>query len=353
MFVRRLKIWLWKHIFCRRTPAAEFDLLPLFMLPRRASTVFRIKNIPAKFEVLDLEKILRERLSDEERTNVNITFVPSCYWAQSGTKWALVDFLPIPGFLLNMANDKTESSKFYLQLEDERILTIDINFYGFTQLYDVQKGLEIAADIVAITGLGGYAYGSWRGKHTKKMWLLDFLAEDLPNCRTIIYGYNSNLKSRGVHTIQDYKIEFLNEITEIRKSEEEIKRPVIFIEHSFGGIVIVQSLVDAASNKSQIEAFVGDEYLVAATYAVKFFGNPHRGILMNDVRKMLEDDTQSPRVGLLDEIDNSLNLGPVINEFIKIAEGFKIVLFYERLQTAEVKKVRNYARHELYVSIFK
>ncbi|KAL7269776.1 hypothetical protein RUND412_007546 [Rhizina undulata] len=288
------------------------------MTSLRASTVFRIKDVPSTFTVADLAQILRGKLSkDENQVNINITFVPSCYWSQRGTKWALVDFQPIPSFLQEVAYDKTESRKVYLDVEDET-LTIDVNFYGFTQLYEV-KGAEIAADIVAVTGLGGHAYGSWRGKQTKKMWLRDFMAQDLKNCRTMIYGYNSNLNSRGFHTVKDYKIEFLNEIAKVRKSEE--------------------SLVEAATRKGEMESFAGNSYLLAATCAVIFFGTPHRGISLDDVRKMLEDyDVANPRIGLLDEIKNELNLEPDLKEFLKLAEGLKVLSFYERLQTAEVAK---------------
>ncbi|KAL7271104.1 hypothetical protein RUND412_006160, partial [Rhizina undulata] len=308
---------------------------------KAAPKVFRIKDVPAIFTVEDLKGILRGKLSeDENQVEVNINFVPSCYCDQRDIKWALVDFgfQPIPAFLKDVADDKTESQKVYLQMGDSTLI-IDVNFYGFTQLYEL-KGTEIAADIVAVTGLGGHAYGSWRGRQTKKMWLRDFLAQDLPNCRTMIYGYNSNLNSRGLHTIKDYKVEFLKEIAKIRKSEEEIKRPLIFIGHSFGGIIIVQSLVEAATRKGEIDALVGNSYLVAATCAVIFFGTPHRGISMDDVRKRLADyDVHNPRIGLLDEIEhNAPGLEPELKEFMKLAEGFKVLSFYERLQTAEVTK---------------
>ncbi|KAL7267903.1 hypothetical protein RUND412_009495 [Rhizina undulata] len=284
----------------------------------RASTVFRIQNVPSAFTVEDLEQILCGELSDDEarRVKVNVTFVPSCYTTQRNTKCALVEFKPTPGFLQHVEKDVTGSKMVYLEVGDGTI-TVDVNFYGFTQLYDVEE-TGIIADIVAVTGLGGHAYGSWRGKETKKMWLRDFLAHDLPNCRTMIYGYNSNLKSRGFHTLKDYKKEFLQEIARIRTSEE--------------------SLVEAATKKGEKIAFVGNEYLVAATCAVMFFGTPHRGILMEDVRKMLEDDNRHPRIGLLDEIESELNLKPYLKEFIKLAENFKVVSFYERLQTAEVAK---------------
>ncbi|KAL7271954.1 hypothetical protein RUND412_005260 [Rhizina undulata] len=171
------------------------------------------------------------------------------------------------------------------------------------------------------------------------MWLRDFLAQDLPNCRTMIYGYNSILNSRGAHTLNDYKIGFLNEIAKIRKCEEEIKRPIVFIGHSFGGIVIVHSLVEAATRKVVTEAFAGNSYLVAATCAVMFFGTPHRGILMEDVGEMLEDsDVHNPRIKLLDEIKNGLILESDLNKFKSLAEGFKVVSFYEIFQTVEVAK---------------
>jgi len=75
--------------------------------------------------------------------------------------------------------------------------------------------------IVAITGLDGHAYGSWRGKgNLGRMWLRDFLSKDLPNCRTMIYGYNSKLSSHGINRIMDYGREFLEAIKRVRHTTE-------------------------------------------------------------------------------------------------------------------------------------
>jgi hypothetical protein len=69
--------------------------------------------------------------------------------------------------------------------------------------------------IIAITGLDGHAYGSWRGKgNLGRMWLRDFLSKDLPHCRTMIYGYNSKLLSNGIDTIM------MEEIKKVRNTEE-------------------------------------------------------------------------------------------------------------------------------------
>lgn len=77
------------------------------------------------------------------------------------------------------------------------------------------------SSIIAITGLDGHAYGSWRGKgNLRRMWLRDFLCQDMPCCRTMIYGYNSKLSKHGVDTIIDYGRGLIGELKKIRNTEE-------------------------------------------------------------------------------------------------------------------------------------
>jgi hypothetical protein len=45
--------------------------------------------------------------------------------------------------------------------------------------------------VVAVIGLGGHAVGSWRSPETGKMWLEDFLPNDVKRIRILSYGYNS------------------------------------------------------------------------------------------------------------------------------------------------------------------
>jgi hypothetical protein len=74
--------------------------------------------------------------------------------------------------------------------------------------------------IVAVTGLDGNAFGSWKSRQTSKMWLRDFLREDLPSCRVLIYGYNLKLASNMLHTFQDLCDQFLESMKVVRASEE-------------------------------------------------------------------------------------------------------------------------------------
>lgn len=47
--------------------------------------------------------------------------------------------------------------------------------------------------LIAISGLNGHAFGSFKKPGASYMWLRDTLAQDIPESRTIIYGYDSKL----------------------------------------------------------------------------------------------------------------------------------------------------------------
>ena len=64
--------------------------------------------------------------------------------------------------------------------------------------------------VIAITGLGGHAFGSWQSNIStersidRPMWLRDFLPREFPNARIMTYGYDSNLKESDAN-ITDYR----------------------------------------------------------------------------------------------------------------------------------------------------
>jgi hypothetical protein len=85
-------------------------------------------------------------------------------------------------------------------------------------MYPLTRGLY---SIIAITGLDGHAYGSWRAKkNLRRMWLRDFFSKDLPRCRTMTFGYNSKLSTRGLGRLLEYGREFMEEIKKVRYTNE-------------------------------------------------------------------------------------------------------------------------------------
>jgi hypothetical protein len=80
--------------------------------------------------------------------------------------------------------------------------------------------------------------------------------------------------------------------------------------------------------------------LVKATYALLFFGVPHRGIKLDDVVNMLEGESQAQGVSLVQEIiAASSEITIDVERFINLTMDMKIVSFYETGLTREVAKV--------------
>lgn len=71
------------------------------------------------------------------------------------------------------------------------------------------------------------------------MWLRDFLPEDIPNARILTYGYDSKLlHNNSTASIHEFSQNLLEALTSARAGIEASRRPIIFIGHSLGGLVI-------------------------------------------------------------------------------------------------------------------
>ena len=72
--------------------------------------------------------------------------------------------------------------------------------------------------IIAVTGLAGHGYGSWKERGGDFMWLRDALPSDMPNARVMTFGYISRLQgSSSFAGINDYAKFLLAEVKAARK----------------------------------------------------------------------------------------------------------------------------------------
>ena len=185
--------------------------------------VCRVTMVPGgdavsrKAELLDSIQGSLEKTELQHLNAIKISIVRSCYDSQMFT--ALVQFKSgLPKFLKRLKEDPLNTHQFKMGDDD---IVFDQSFHGLTQLYNpIVYPTEIVADIVAITGLDGHAYGSWSGGYPKRMWLRDFLSKDLPKCRVMIYGYNSKLSNPGLHTIADFGKSLRVELLKARRSDQ-------------------------------------------------------------------------------------------------------------------------------------
>ncbi|EFX03482.1 hypothetical protein CMQ_410 [Grosmannia clavigera kw1407] len=108
-------------------------------------------------------------------------------------------------------------------------------------------------------------------------WPKDFLAADCRNARILTYGYDSRVThffggAPNQNNISAHGRSLLNALE--RNRRESPKRPVIFIVHSLGGIVLKEALRRSKAARLE-DQDLRDMY--ECTYAIVFFGTPHRG----------------------------------------------------------------------------
>ncbi|PVF90980.1 hypothetical protein CPB86DRAFT_681978, partial [Serendipita vermifera] len=193
------------------------------------------------------------------------------------------------------------------------------------------EGMLMCYSVVAVTGLAGHAYGSWRSRESGRMWLQDFLPNDLPSIRIMSFGYDSRIDAnKETDRMLDYARSFLSQLYNVRSSKEARFRPIIFLGHSLGGTLILETLVEARMPNSHYSS------LPDATVATFFFGTPHRGLHNDELKAMAKDllSDENQTLDLLRKLDAGSDfLARQRRLLADILARKKIVSFYETLET--------------------
>ncbi|KAF2804502.1 uncharacterized protein BDZ99DRAFT_363154, partial [Mytilinidion resinicola] len=147
-----------------------------------------------------------------------------------------------------------------------------------------------STDIVAIHGLGAHPDDAWcknDGTTEEPEWVNWLIEDDMlpavaPHARIMRYGYQSEwfgkeAMQQNVSTVADRLLRALR-----RKREEFPFRPLLFIAHCFGGLVVLKALLEAEQYKSEWPG------VFASTTGLIFFGTPFRGAEGMSQMEMLE-----------------------------------------------------------------
>lgn len=112
---------------------------------------------------------------------------------------------------------------------------LGLAIYSFHAIRPAKSDMVLS--VIAVTGLAGHAYGSWRSRISGKMWLQHMIPIDLPCARILTYGYDTKLAgSKSNARISEYAKQFLETIRDARHGDPH--RPIISTGHSLGGLVI-------------------------------------------------------------------------------------------------------------------
>lgn len=124
-------------------------------------------------------------------------------------------------------------------------------------------------------------------------WPRDLIPITVPNARVLTFGYDTHIRhvlgpSGSKNTVYDIAWDFLVALE--AKRREEPLRPILFIVHSLGGIV-VKEMLRRSSGCRRGQAHLQD--IFESTRGIIFFGTPHsgadpRGILQHVAEKVIK-----------------------------------------------------------------
>ncbi|KAJ4300830.1 hypothetical protein N0V90_002918 [Kalmusia sp. IMI 367209] len=183
--------------------------------------------------------------------------------------------------------------------------------------------------IVAVHGLNpkkkeNHAEKTWMANY--KLWLRDFLAPKLPYARVLLFGYNSNVTNdNNAMNTWDHAVNLLNRLD--TKRTQDLHRPIVFIAHSLGGLVVKKALVEARLNQPY-------DAIREATYGIAFFATPHLGGNYAALGKILSDIVNVVLGNSMNELvkdlqRSSLFLGRLNEDFRHQLEDHYFVNFFE------------------------
>ncbi|RLL95648.1 hypothetical protein CFD26_101358 [Aspergillus turcosus] len=216
---------------------------------------------------------------------------------------------------------------------------------GIQQLYCPRDGTA-EVDIVAVHGLNGHAIETWTAQPGNICWLShpDFLPKYVPKARVLSWGYNANVSSitrpTSANRILDHAQTLVSHLEADRQFEEASSRPIIFICHSLGGIIVKRAISYSASRKGPRSAHIQSIY--TSTYGILFFGTPHHGSskarLLGNLQRIAQlaipkkaADFETGLVNALEE--QSEILQNITDQFTPLMNEFRIYFFWEEEKT--------------------
>ena len=120
-------------------------------------------------------------------------------------------------------------------------------------------------DVVLLHGIGGHAVHTWESQHGA-VWPQEWLPKHFPNARILTVAHNTALTKWSVQSrpLEELARELVDKLALANVGS----KPIVFITHSFGGIILKHMLRYAGDR---------DPQLIDKLKGVVFYSVPHRG----------------------------------------------------------------------------
>lgn len=125
--------------------------------------------------------------------------------------------------------------------------------------------------IIMVHGFNGHPTGTWTHEESNKCWPKDHVPDELkPHTRVLTFGYNtSRTRPYRREELTGHSRDLLRHLNKCPQRRGDGRRPIVWIAHSAGGIVVKQTLIIARHSRQVRDVF-------HSTYGVvRAFPLPH------------------------------------------------------------------------------
>jgi len=195
--------------------------------------------------------------------------------------------------------------------------------------------LSRTSSIVAVHGLDEDHITAWTDPVSKVLWLRDLIPRYIPSARILTYGYDSDVSSASSSGSSERFLQhaqtLVAELDADRLLENTTERPIIFICHGIGGILVKNAL---AYSSSMVAKDVAHLYgIFVSTYGILFMGTPHDGVEQMSWSVMARNTEGHPSALLEAIAKGSETLQSINDQFAPLVKRFRIHFFWEQQET--------------------
>ncbi|OIW26426.1 hypothetical protein CONLIGDRAFT_472512 [Coniochaeta ligniaria NRRL 30616] len=292
--------------------------------------VYRLRNLPSHVDRLEAAELFASAFHDFNLTAADLHIfslasrIQDHDWVLRPTKVATLMFRKYSEALASSYDghghpENTEWKRRPAGFSEPLIL--EAHFGGLTPLNDVDPS-QHTHDCIVISGLASHPFGSWQPKGNDKtfMWIRDALPSSLSRVRFVLYGYDTKLvTSTSFQTVVDLSRSLIEEMKANGCGASNAK-PLLFLAHSLGGVLLKQALVMLAGGNEKIASMLG------LIRGVVFFGVPSQGMPISDLLSIAGDRPNGPFVK--DLSDQSQYVANLEDQFSGISWIRRMSLFW-------------------------
>ncbi|MCJ1432540.1 hypothetical protein MMC27_001897 [Xylographa pallens] len=225
-------------------------------------------------------------------------------------------------------------------------LNHNVQRYGLTEVYTPIPPTSSLVDVVFVHGLNGDPHNTWTSTPANVFWPADLLPQfvEEQKARLLVYGYDADVASLAGSGVTKDKIHnhaerLVADLFANRRIRKATERPIIFVAHSLGGLVVKRALIYSSDITG-----VRTEHLrsiFVSTYGILFLGTPHKGSDVASWGSFLEWLCRAVPKKAIDTSDqliealktNSETLQNIDRQFAQLIENFHLFFFHEAKPT--------------------